>query len=167
MKFFSRTSPIFSAQGGNSSALLWGGILASFFLTFTGAVSQTYAECGGYVTIGNKAKLKELQAAGYLPVMKNHDKSRNDSVNLDQKDPVGNREIRHSVPLPCSGPQCQSGKSERPAAPPIAVGVVCSIKSLVHSQNQLEADIPHSFLGFRTYSETPICTKCSLDRPPE
>ena len=167
MKFFSRISPIFTAQGGDLSALLWGVILASFFLILTGTVSQTHAECGGYVTIGNKAKLKELQAAGYLPAMKDHDKSRNDSVNLDQKDPVGSREIQDSVPLPCSGPQCQSGKSERPAAPPIAVGVVCSIKSLVHSPNQLEADIPHSFLGFRTYSETPICTNSSLDRPPE
>lgn len=137
---------------------------------------KSYADCGDYVIIGNVAKRKELQAAGYLPPMR-HDRNRSTigessngtaDRNEREKPHVDSPRSRNSrIPAkPCSGPGCRSRNSSIPVSPPVIISIEFE-KSIGHGGEPTVHDDRVMFVGFRVNDETPRSGCFLLDRPPE
>ena len=149
-------------------------VAGALIIAFLGMVTvEARAECGGYVTIGNKAKLRELQAKGYLPSeMKSHSKSKSEeeSPGAYAKNENSSQAVsrdRALPSLPCDGPSCKSGK--RPAPTPSEFVLTTNgVKSAFGKCSKgIVKNFRSGFIGFLSFDESPVKTVNNLDRPPE
>lgn len=132
------------------------------------------AECGSYVTIGNKAKLRELQAKGYLPTkMNEHDRGEITSSRKAQSSETSDEGQLGSIPtrsiphLPCSGPNCR-GQLPSPVVPQQSIPAPTFIKPIVVPSGRHGFDDNCvGFAGYTCFDEAPFSTIKDLDRPPE
>ena len=149
--------------------------------------SGASGECGGYVTIGNKAKLEELRAKGYLPRMEKH--SAGESSITDSERHRGSTEnstekfIAKSIgeslaeasndseiparPLPCSGLHCRPNHRSPPApqCPPLtSFPLKIGFGGNLADVENWDAD---QFVGRNPSDQAPVKTVAELDRPPE
>lgn len=153
--------------------------LTTFLMGLT-LSSNAFADCGGYVNIGNKSKLRELQKEGFAfgPSMESHasqsqesdfqdSSARNSRSNPHHPDGRGrNIEERSSRPVPCTGSQC--GSNPIPGRQPESIVLEClPLKPLKTSAVSYEKLAVDSYFGYSEYSETPFLFKLLIDRPPE
>ena len=147
--------------------------------------TNAFADCGGYVNIGNKSKLRELQKEGFAfgSTMKSHPPQLHGSKadgsdlqdsfvphsrpNLNDSDGWGRvRKEQSSRPVPCTGSTC--GSNPLPKTAPVSIIAEClpskPLKPSAASHEKISAD---SYFGYFEYSETPFLFKLLIDRPPE
>ena len=138
--------------------------------------TETWADCGGYVNIGNKSKLRELQKEGFTfglsmeshEPQPQHSHLRNPSSRISKLDAGHGKtaDERKSRPVPCSGPNC--GANRIPASQPAKVAVeLLSLKPLKTSVASYEKFSIDSYFCRSEYSEIPVLYKLLIDRPPE
>ena len=134
----------------------WTGSLIGLGMSLLGN-AVVFAECGDYVTIGNKSKLAELREAGFDTgeTMKGHP-AEDHREDQDEDHPA----------VPCSGLHCGAAPMTSPQHQPASLLVLPSKQGFMREVTWV-LDLVSQFEGFRSFSEKGSHRKISWDRPPE